>query len=184
MDEIAEEVELSKATLYLYFKNKSSLYFAIIIKGMKLLRDNFIKAMEKEETGLNKIISIFYAYYDYLQTYSEYYRLNLSARSPRFSKLLEEKDDTGPYIEDSVEYIELTKELLEIIIYSVNLGTKDGSLRKDLNSIETVMFLSATIEATVRLSPEIQLLLEMNNIEIKDYLKHSIDLLLNGIKES
>lgn len=38
MDEIANEVELTKPTLYLYFKDKESLYFAVVNRGIKNLR--------------------------------------------------------------------------------------------------------------------------------------------------
>jgi AcrR family transcriptional regulator len=38
MDDIANEVELSKATLYLYFKDKESLYFGVVNRGIKILR--------------------------------------------------------------------------------------------------------------------------------------------------
>lgn len=36
MDEITNEVELNKATLYLYFKDKESLFFAVINRGIKM----------------------------------------------------------------------------------------------------------------------------------------------------
>jgi TetR/AcrR family transcriptional regulator len=37
MDEIATEAELSKATLCLYFKDKESLFFAVVNRGIKIL---------------------------------------------------------------------------------------------------------------------------------------------------
>ncbi|MBA7703589.1 hypothetical protein ES703_112375 [subsurface metagenome] len=89
MDDIANDVELSKATLYLYFKNKPSLFFAVVLKGMVILRDTFKNAVKNETTGLGKIISIIRAYFDYIQIHSDYYRLNLSARVPRFAKMVQ-----------------------------------------------------------------------------------------------
>ena len=40
MDEIAREVGLGKSTLYLYFKNKESLYFAIVLRGIRIWDKN------------------------------------------------------------------------------------------------------------------------------------------------
>ena len=37
MDEIANEAELSKATIYTYFKDKESLFFAVVNSGIKIL---------------------------------------------------------------------------------------------------------------------------------------------------
>lgn len=181
MDDIADDVELSKATLYLYFKNKPSLYFAVVIKGMVILRDTFKNAVKNETTGLGKIISIIRAYFDYTQIHSDYYRLNLSARDPRFAKMVQNDEEDYTEIENAEEYIGLTKELLGMLTEAVSLGIKDGTIRKDLDPIQTVMFLGSTIDATVQLSPVNLLLLETYGITAEGYLQHSIDVLLHGI---
>ena len=51
MDEIATEAELSKATLYLYFKDKESLFFAVVNRGIKILC-SIIKEEKKHEADL------------------------------------------------------------------------------------------------------------------------------------
>ncbi|MFW9969104.1 MAG: TetR/AcrR family transcriptional regulator [Candidatus Odinarchaeota archaeon] len=181
MDKIAEDLELSKTTLYLYFKNKASLYFAVVTKGVELLRESFKEAVKNEKTGLEKIKSIILAFYDYVQVYSDYYRLNLSVRTPRFMNMLQNIDNDDPEIENAEEYAQLKKELLDIIVEAIKLGIKDGTLRNDLDPIQTVMFISSAIEDMVYLSPVNQLLLEMSGVSAEDYLKHSIDLLLQGI---
>ncbi len=38
MSDIAEEVGVNRATLYLYFKNKDTLYFAVLLRGLNLMR--------------------------------------------------------------------------------------------------------------------------------------------------
>jgi TetR/AcrR family transcriptional regulator len=181
MDKIAEDLELSKTTLYLYFKNKPSLYFAVVTKGVVLLTDTFKEAVKKEKTGLEKIESIILAFHNYVQVYPDYYRLNLSVRIPRFMNMLQNVEDDGPEIENAEEYAQLKKELLDIIVKAINIGIKDGTLRKDLDPIQTVMFLGSAIEDIVYLSPVNQLLLEMSGATTEDYLQHSIDLLLQGI---
>ena len=181
MDLIAKDVELSKATLYLYFKNKQSLYFAIVIKGMVILRDAFKKAVENENTGIGKVLGITQAYFNYMQDYSNYYHLNLSARSPRFAKMLHKDEDENTKIENAKEYLGLLEELLSLLMDAVSLGIKDSTIRKELDPLQTVMFLGAAIEATVHVSPEYQLLLEMYDMTVEEYLQHSIDVLLRGI---
>jgi len=181
MDDIAGDLELSKTTLYLYFKNKSSLYFAVVIKGMVILRDTFINAVKNETMGLGKIISIIRAYFNYIQNYSDYYRLNASARAPRFIKMVQTNKEDDTEIENAEEYIGLTKELLDILTEAVSLGIKDGTIRKGLDPIQTVMFLSYAIENSVYLSLVNQLLLETYDITAEEYLQHSIDMILYGI---
>ena len=181
MDDIAGDLELSKTALYYHFKNKASLYFAVVTKGVVILRDTFQKAVKNETTGLDKIISIVHAFSDYIQHYSDYYRLNLSVRVPRFMKMLQNYEDGVPEIENTEEYAGLKKELLDIITEAINLGIKDGTLRKDLEPIQTVMFLGSAIEDIVYLSPVNQLLLELSGATTEEYLQHSIKLLLQGI---
>ncbi len=181
MDDIASDLELSKTALYYHFKNKASLYFAVVIKGEVILRDKFKNAVQKEATGLGKIISIIHNFSEYIQKYSDYYRLNLSVRVPRFMNMLQKCEDGIPEIENAEEYAGLKKELLDIITETIKLGIQDGTMRKDLDPIQTVMFLGSAIEDMVYLSPVNQLLLEMSGATAEGYLKHSIDLLLQGI---
>jgi TetR/AcrR family transcriptional regulator len=180
MEDIARNAELSKGTLYTYFSNKPSLFYAVVIKGMKLLRDSFKTAVEKEPNGLGKVKSIIQAYYDYIQVNAEYYRLNVIARTNRFTRMLE-STNTNLKIDDVKEYTDLTRELLEIMIKIVTLGIKDGTLRKELDIIQTVMFLGSAIENSVQISSINRILMQMYGFTEEQYLHHSIDIILKGI---
>ncbi|NHJ06278.1 MAG: TetR/AcrR family transcriptional regulator [Candidatus Heimdallarchaeota archaeon] len=179
MDEIAGDLELSKATLYLYFKNKQSLYFAVVIKGMIILRDTFKIAVEKESTGLKKILGIAQSFFEYMQLYSNYYLLNLSARGKRFANMLYNNE-----IDNAEFYLGLTVELLNLLKDVVSIGVEDGTLRKDLDPLQTTMFLGVAIEAAVQVTPEYQILLQQFNLTKEGYFQHSINVLLQGIAGS
>lgn len=176
MEDIAKNADLSKGTLYTYFKNKQSLYFAVVNRGMILLRDTFKNASEKKNTGLEKITAIVHSFHKYNQGYSKYYRLNRSSRDPRFANMLENKE-----IDSANEYISLVMDLFNLLKNSVILGLKDGTLRQDLDPIQTVMFLGSAIESAVYISPENQILLDQTKITKEQYVNHSIDVLLKGI---
>ena len=180
MREIARNAELSKGTLYTYFSNKPSLFYAVVIKGMKLLRDSFKTAIKKEPTGLGKLKHIIQAYYDYIQGYADYYRLNVTTRTNRFTRMLE-STDANLKIDDAGEYINLTRELLEIMIKIVTLGIKDGTLRKELDIIQTVIFLGSAIENSVQISSVNKILMQMYGFTEEQYLHNSIDIILKGI---
>jgi AcrR family transcriptional regulator len=161
MDAVAEDIELSKATLYLYYENKVSLYFAIVIEGMEILKKTLKYAAKKGSTSLDKILNIFHEYFDYIETYSNFYYLNLSSRAPRFAKLLQNQEDSEPMTKNADTYIQLTKDLFGINLKAVNKGIKDGTIRKDLDPIQTVMFLGTAIEDMAYISPEYKMLLNM-----------------------
>ncbi|MFX0014728.1 MAG: TetR/AcrR family transcriptional regulator [Promethearchaeota archaeon] len=176
MDDIARDVELSKATLYLYFKNKQSLYFTIVIRGMVLLRDTFKKAVESETAGLKKVLAITHSFQEYIQFFSNYYRLNRSVRAERFINMLKNNE-----IEEAETYVGLTVELLELVKNAVISGVKDGTIRKELDPLQTTMFLGVVIEAAAQVPPEYQLLLQQFGLTKEEYIQHSINVLLRGI---
>ncbi len=74
MDDVAEEAELSKGTLYLYFKSKQELYLGINQRGFDILGNMFLKAIKQKKTGLEKIRAMGYAYFDFAKKYPDYYR--------------------------------------------------------------------------------------------------------------
>ena len=56
MDDIAEEAELSKGTLYLYFKSKEDLHLAVALKAINLLNANMSVIRDLPENALEKLV--------------------------------------------------------------------------------------------------------------------------------
>ena len=59
MNEIAREVGLGKSTLYLYFKNKESLYFAIVLRGIRI----WAKMIKKEVKTTISFFNLFFNHF-------------------------------------------------------------------------------------------------------------------------
>jgi AcrR family transcriptional regulator len=55
MNDIAKDVGMSKATLYLYFDNKDSLFFAVVLRGAEIMKSLIEKEMENVEMGIDKM---------------------------------------------------------------------------------------------------------------------------------
>lgn len=51
MEEIAKLAEISKGTIYLYFKNKDDLFTSIILEGMKQLHERFVELESNLDNG-------------------------------------------------------------------------------------------------------------------------------------
>ena len=51
MDDVAREAELSKGTLYLYFRSKEDLQFAISVRGSDILTDMLDQSITFEKSG-------------------------------------------------------------------------------------------------------------------------------------
>lgn len=76
MEQIARNVELSKGTLYLYFKNKEELYMSLLAEGMALLNNAFETALGNISGWEKKIRAIGWAYYQYSRDFNQFFHIN------------------------------------------------------------------------------------------------------------
>ncbi len=72
MDEVASRAELSKGTLYLYFKNKDELYHGIVHRGLTILLEMFQKVSENRKSGLERMEDLGREYYRFAEEFSDY----------------------------------------------------------------------------------------------------------------
>ncbi len=85
MDGIAHEVELNKATLYLYFKNKEALFAAIVLRGIGILQEKYEECMKTQVPGIAKVVLLGQAYYRFSDEHPDYLRLIKFYGTERFS---------------------------------------------------------------------------------------------------
>ena len=133
MDDVAAEAELSKGTLYLYFKNKEDLYLAINIRGLTILENLFKKAIKKAKTGLEKVRAIGRAYFQFSREYSEYFKalMYFDSKEMNFAH------------NDMIDKDWVHKELdpLDILIDAIREGHEDGSINRKLDPEKTAVIL-------------------------------------------
>ena len=72
MDDIAKEVGLTKKSLYLYFKNKEALFFAVVLRGTRILNALVKEDVKKGKTGFENLWEIGHAYYSFARKYPDY----------------------------------------------------------------------------------------------------------------
>ncbi len=91
VDEIAESAELSKGTIYLYYKSKEDLYLAVMTRGMQLLQDQFAEKIRTESGTLKALLDLVDTYFDFFQNHREYYRMFQFLQTPQFHKQVSEE---------------------------------------------------------------------------------------------
>src|SRR3989304_8141317 len=65
MDEIAETAELSKGTLYLYYKCKEDLYLGVTMRGMQILYDKLAAVIARNEPVPHTIALLAQAFFEF-----------------------------------------------------------------------------------------------------------------------
>ena len=73
VDHVARGARLSRALVYVYFKDKEEILFAIGERAMGLLRDRFIAAAAGQKLGMEKIEAIGRAYMAYAFEFPHYF---------------------------------------------------------------------------------------------------------------
>ncbi len=144
MDDVAEEAELSKGTLYLYFNSKEDLYAVIIKKGITILHQLFAEAVAKEETGLSKVRAIGEAFVIFSTEYPDYSEAMLYGHSRLHPEDVEALEDCQKH--DNNEQSE------QIFISSITQGIDDGSIRKNLDPAKTAILLWGELLGVLQLA--------------------------------
>jgi AcrR family transcriptional regulator len=133
MDDVAEEVELSKGTLYLYFKSKEEIYLAIHLRGNKILKNMFQITVDNQERGIDKVRAVGEAYFEYYRKYPDYFNAMIYYES----RTIEFEDENSIAVECMVE----GKATLDILVNAINTGINDGSIRPDVDPMKTAISL-------------------------------------------
>ena len=133
MDEVAETAEFSKGTLYLYFKNRDDIFFGVNLRALTILKTLFGEAIKTDGNGLCKVQAIGKAYYRFSQEYPNYFGIFMSFDP-------EKLDITDPE-SNGFHCHRCSEEVMSIVAEAVEIGIKDGSIRPELDPMETAYIL-------------------------------------------
>lgn len=128
MDSVAKRARLSRALVYVYFKDKSDLHFAIALKAFEMLHARFEAASARARTGLEKIDAIGRAYMAFGHEFPHYFDAcaRLEAQSSGNETLTAQAQtcaEAGARVHNSV-------------VDALAAGQKDGSVRSDLGDLK------------------------------------------------
>jgi TetR/AcrR family transcriptional regulator len=120
VDQVARGARLSRALVYVYFKDKEEILFAIGERAMCLLRDRFIAAAASCALGTEKIEAIGRAYMAYAFEFPHYFdfcsKFNAHSGSPEPGSLDLACRAAGD-------------EAIGVVVNAIECGIADGSVR-------------------------------------------------------
>ena len=93
MDQIANESEFSKGTLYNYFKSKDDLYLAIGTKAYDIIIEHTKNFIEKNDPGVEQLKAVGYAYYEFTKNYPGYSHIfhDINVKLPNVAQKAKDK---------------------------------------------------------------------------------------------
>ena len=127
MDSVAEAVELSKGTLYLYFENKDALCAAVATRLLDTLLPFLDEALSDTPTGLDAIVQLLQNYYSFTQDNPHHFRFAM------------EWLGAGERMDDSTEAFQIYRgrvgQMLSLVVASLQRGQTDGTIRDDIDPL-------------------------------------------------
>jgi|SRR5699024_2911662 len=121
MIEIAEEAELSKGTLYLYFQSKDELYMAICKRGSQLLVDEFAELFSGSYTGIELIQKMGENYLRFVTDHPLYFDAFAYYESLRDIDELEKSNIVQACEENQ-------HKVMNFMVQAIQIGMQDGTI--------------------------------------------------------
>mgnify|MGYP005851404137 FL=1 len=180
MDEIAELAELSKGTLYLYFKNKSDLYLAVSLRGSDKLHKKFADVLTSDLTGMEMLQKMGTEYIDFVKNNPGYYNSFVYFETLCSTGQLTESrlaDDCERSMEEGFRY--MTRAL--------QIGMQDGTIDDHFDPGQLAIQIWGSVRGLIQLchmerSGFPVSILENVDMELESIVGHFIQLFLRGIK--
>lgn len=173
MDDVATEAELSKGTLYLYFKSKEDLYLAINARGFRIMVEMFQNAILSVPTGIEKIEAIGKAFHSFSEQYPEYFDAML---------IYETKDIDFIENECASECDFYGQQALTIVAQAIQVGMEDGTIRKDLEPLKTSIILWGHSTGLIQvLHKKGNHLEDMHQVDLSAILDYSFELIKRSL---
>jgi AcrR family transcriptional regulator len=125
VDQVARSARLSRALVYVYFRDKEELLFAIGERALRLLRDRFIEAAAGHVSGLDQVEAIGQAYMAYAHEFPHYF--DFCSRFHAHSVAI----DPGSF-EGACQVA--GDEAIGAVVQAIEAGMRDGSIRPDVGA--------------------------------------------------
>jgi AcrR family transcriptional regulator len=166
MDMVADKTQLSKGTLYLYFKNKDDLYATCILEdGLKSLDSLFSESEKNNKSVEETIISYADAFYQFTKEYPELFDLMLGINSARSLDLKKVSEETRHKLDN------LQKDIFLKRVALFQKGIDEKVFDGNFSTCYAVLQLLVAMAGALHLSQKPQLSIMFENIDPKLFLQ-------------
>ncbi|WP_372965720.1 TetR/AcrR family transcriptional regulator [Marinobacter sp.] len=166
MDDIARTASLSRALLYVYFKDKAAIQMGIMLRAGQSLVNRFKKALSSADTGLAQIRAMGDAYYQFYQAEPDYFSALTKATTA-----MAEADKA-----QAMEMLCSKTELIELIEEAIHNGLEDGTMssKKITEPAQTALYLRGALHGVI-------MLCEGESVPSDTLIRHTMDMLTHSI---
>jgi len=177
MSRIAEEAELSKGALYLYFRRKESIVYEILYSYLRDMQEKILKAETGAKNGYEKAGRILEAFSGYYHSHGEFLSL---------SRYLDYQSKSAQSIsEEARRCFSVIDELRGHAVALIEEGQRDGSIRKSLDPGLTATTIVHVVESSLLKCAADPILANGETAyEPKRIVDHLLDMILSSLHQS
>lgn len=175
MNDIAKEAGYSKATLYVYFKNKEELVSILVLESMQKLYDYIKLALEKSNDTKERYREICYALVKYQEEYPFYFKMVLEKLKVDF--------ESTHFLPEEKETFLIGERINDLLNNFVKDGMACGEIRSDMEILPTIFSFWGMLSGLIQIATNKEEYIEQQMKKSKkEFLSYGFELLYNSIK--
>ncbi|MGC8120805.1 TetR/AcrR family transcriptional regulator [Marinobacter sp. VGCF2001] len=171
MDDIARTASLSRALLYVYFKDKAAIQRGIMLRAGQDLVSRFERALENTGTGLGKIRAMGEAYYRFYVEVPDYF----TALTKASTAIADAEGDQAR------DMLCSKNELMMLMETAIRQGLEDGTISQERISspARTALYLRGALHGVIMLCQAE--LSQSDEFPSETLIRHTMDMLTRSI---
>lgn len=175
MDDIARAARVSRALLYIYFKDKTELHFGIGLRALALLRERFAQARSRYARGVDQVTACGRAYIAFAHEFPVYFQA-LSRIEAHHAEVEDENS--------VLHRLMMAGRLVHAeTVAALLLGQKDGTVRADLeNPIRVAMTLWGFVHGIAQLAITKGEAFVSEGIALNDFIEGAVQMATRAVK--
>lgn len=167
MDQVARCARLSRALIYVYFRDKTDLLFGLATRPLALLRTRFLEAATRHGNGLDQAESIGRTYVTFAREFPLYFEL-----LGRFEAREAGTGEPGGNFENCVA---AGVRVQQVLVEALQRGITDGSVRPDVGAPTIVAFtLYAFVHGAVQVATTRAAVLPLHGVSPDALIEHAL----------
>lgn len=174
MNDIAREAGYSKATLYVYFRNKEELAGVLVLESMQRLYDYIRLALEKSDDTKERYLEICCALLKYQEEYPFYFKMTLETINVDF--------ESDHFLPEEKESFLIGEKINHLVMEFLKDGIERGDIRQDLEMMPAVFSFWGMISGIILIASNKEKYIKQRmGKEKKELLMDSFELLYNAV---
>jgi AcrR family transcriptional regulator len=169
MEQVARRARLSRALLYVYFKDKLDLQYGICERALATMQQRFEEAAARNRLGLDQILAIGRAYIAFSQEFPVYF--DILARCE-----LREVDIANAQPNEAA-CMKAGDSVQGLLVSVLETGVRDGSIREDIgNRMVAAMVLWGFTHGVIQVATTKAKVLAHHGVEGRELLDKAMEM--------